>query len=230
MENDDDTDGWEADVDALLREREQAHRRPEMTLPQHLSVTSLVELRQDPQALARRLARPRPTRPDLDARRGTAFHSWVQRHYGSVRLIDFEDLPGDGYGSFEDAEDLAALQSAFLESEWADRTPVEVEVPFEISVAGIVVRGRIDAVFGPDSPEGTWTVVDWKTGHEPAGDEMKAAALQLAVYRRAWASLREIDPARVRAVFHYVRSGRTVAPTELPELPHAEELAELTRD
>lgn len=103
-------------------------------------------------------------------------------------------------------------------------------MPFEISVAGIVVRGRIDAVFGPDSAEDTWTVVDWKTGHEPAGDEMKAAALQLAVYRRAWASLREIDPARVRAVFHYVRSGRTVAPTELPDLPHAEELAELTRD
>lgn len=229
--DEDDPDGWGADVDALLRERELAHRRPDLTLPQHLSVTSLVELRHDPQALARRLARPRPTRPDLEARRGTAFHSWVQRHYGSVRLIDFEDLPGDGYGSFEDAEDLAALQSAFLDSEWADRTPAELEVPFEISVAGTVVRGRIDAVFGPDgSTEGTWTVVDWKTGHEPSGAEMEAAAVQLAVYRHAWAALQGIDPSRVSAVFHYVRTGRTVAPAELPELPHAEELAELTRD
>ena len=229
--DEDDLDGWGADVDALLRERELAHRRPDLTLPQHLSVTSLVELRHDPQALARRLARPRPTRPDLEARRGTAFHSWVQRHYGSVRLIDFEDLPGDGYGSLEDAEDLAALQSAFLNSEWADRTPAELEVPFEISVAGTVVRGRIDAVFGPDgSTADTWTVVDWKTGHEPSGAEMEAAAVQLAVYRRAWAALQGIDPTRVSAVFHYVRTGRTVAPAELPELPHAEELAELTRD
>ncbi|WP_371750555.1 ATP-dependent helicase [Mycobacteroides sp. LB1] len=228
-ENDDDPDGWTSDVDALLREREQAHRRTEVALPQHLSVTSLVDLRHDPQALARRLARPRPTRPDLEARRGTAFHSWVQRHYGSVRLIDFEDLPSDGYGDLEDAEDLAVLQSAFLDSEWADRTPVEAEVPFEISVAGTIVRGRIDAVFGPDSgTDGTWTVVDWKTGHEPSGAEMEAAALQLAVYRQAWAALQGIDPAQVNAVFHYVRTGRTVAPAELPELPQAAELAGLT--
>ncbi|GKT31294.1 DNA helicase, UvrD/REP type like protein, partial [Aduncisulcus paluster] len=169
--DEDDPDGWGADVDALLRERELAHRRPDLALPQHLSVTSLVELRHDPQALARRLARPRPTRPDLEVRRGTAFHSWVQRHYGS----------------------------------WADRTPAELEVPFEISVAGTVVRGRIDAVFGPDvSDEGTWTVVDWKTGHEPSGAEMEAAAVQLAAYRHAWAALQGIDPSRVNAVFHYV--------------------------
>ncbi|MUM16543.1 ATP-dependent helicase [Mycobacterium sp. CBMA271] len=230
-EDDDDMDGWTADVDALLREREQAHRRPELALPQHLSVTSLVELRHDPQALARRLARPRPSRPDLEARRGTAFHSWVQRHYGSVRLIDFEDLPSDGYGDFEDAEDLAALQSAFLDSDWADRTPADVEVPFEISVSGTVLRGRIDAVFGPDSgTAGTWTVVDWKTGHEPSGAEMEAAALQLAVYRQAWAALQGIDPARVNAVFHYVRTGRTVAPAELPELPREAELSALGRE
>ncbi|WP_078292263.1 ATP-dependent DNA helicase [Mycobacterium sp. D16R24] len=228
QDEDEDHDGWAADVDALLREREQANRRPEITLPQHLSVTSLVELRQDPQALARRLMRPRPTRPDLEARRGTAFHSWVQRHYGSVRLIDFDDLPGDGYGEFEDAEDLAALQSAFLASQWADRTPAEIEVPFEISVAGTIVRGRIDAVFG--SRDGTWIVVDWKTGHEPSGVEMEAAALQLAAYRHAWAALQGIDPARVSAVFHYVRSGRTVAPAELPELPQASEFAGLTGD
>lgn len=227
-DEDEDLDGWAADVDALLREREQAHRRPEITLPQHLSVTSLVELRKDPQALARRLMRPRPTRPDLEARRGTAFHSWVQRHFGSVRLIDFDDLPGDGYGEFEDAEDLAALQSAFLASQWADRTPAETEVPFEISVAGTIVRGRIDAVFG--SRDGTWTVVDWKTGHEPSGVEMEAAALQLAVYRQAWAALQGIDPAQVSAAFHYVRTGRTVAPAELPELPQATEFAELTGD
>jgi DNA helicase-2/ATP-dependent DNA helicase PcrA len=155
----------------------------------------------------------------------------VQRHYGSVRLIDFDDLPGDGYGEFEDAEDLAALRSAFLASQWADRTPAEIEVPFEISVAGTIVRGRIDAVFGPDSStDGTWTVVDWKTGREPSGVEMEAAALQLAVYRQAWAALQGIDPAQVSAVFHYVRTGRTVAPAELPELPQATEFAGLTGD
>ncbi len=32
-------------------------------------------------------------------------------------------------------------------SPWAARTPVDVEVPFDMVIGGIVVRGRIDAVF-----------------------------------------------------------------------------------
>jgi DNA helicase-2/ATP-dependent DNA helicase PcrA len=46
----------------------------------------------------------------------------------------------------------------------------------------------------------------------------------LAVYRLAWAGLAGCPVDQVRAAFHYVRSGRTVAPEKLYD---AEELAAL---
>jgi DNA helicase-2/ATP-dependent DNA helicase PcrA len=88
-----------------------------------------------------------------------------------------------------------------------------------------VVRGRIDAVFAED--DGGFTVVDWKTGAPPdTADAQRQAAIQLAVYRAAWAALSGCPVERVQTVFHYVRSGRTVRPAVLPD---ATELAALLR-
>jgi DNA helicase-2/ATP-dependent DNA helicase PcrA len=55
-------------------------------------------------------------------------------------------------------------------------------------------------------------VVDWKTGRQEDAD-----ALQLAVYRLAWAEAHGLAPEEVDAVFHYVRSGRVVRPSDLPD-------------
>ena len=82
--------------------------------------------------------------------------------------------------------------------------PIDVEVPFDMVIGGTVVRGRIDAVFADD--DGGVTVVDWKTGDPPDTEEAKRhAAIQLAVYRLAWAALRGVPAESVRAAFHYVR-------------------------
>ena len=43
-----------------------------------------------------------------------------------------------------------------------------------------------------------------------------ADALQLAVYRQAWAELAGVPVEAVRAGFFYVRSGELVEPPELP--------------
>ena len=103
-------------------------------------------------------------------------------------------------------EELAALQEAFAVSPWAARTPVAVEVPFEMAIGDTVVRGRIDAVFA--DPDGGATVVDWKTGEPPHGPEaMRQAAVQLAVYRLAWAALSGCPESSVRTAFYYVRTG-----------------------
>ncbi|MCW2655716.1 MAG: helicase, superfamily [Mycobacterium sp.] len=213
---DDDPDGWAADVDALLAERARAAEPTNMAFPHQLSVSSLVELGRDPDGAAQRLLRRLPVRPDPHALLGTAFHDWLQRFYGGQRLFDLDDLPGaDEHGA--DAADLAELQQAFTASSWAARTPVDVEVPFEMVIGDTVVRGRIDAVFA--DPDGGTTVVDWKTGEPPATREaLHHNAVQLAVYRLAWAALRGRPVSSVRAVFHYVRSGRTVTPDALPDV------------
>jgi DNA helicase-2/ATP-dependent DNA helicase PcrA len=218
-----DPEGWAADVTALLAERARAQNaRPEVTLPAALSVSQLVELAEDPEALAARLRRPMPYPPNPHARRGTAFHAWLEQRFGATRLLDLDELPGaadDGAAADEDLDELCA---AFLASEWAQRLPVEVEVPFETVLfddgvdgpgGGTVLRGRMDAVFA--DPDGGATVVDWKTGAVPDPARLPALAVQLAAYRLAWAALAGFPVERVRAAFHYVRADVTVSPTDL---------------
>jgi DNA helicase-2/ATP-dependent DNA helicase PcrA len=223
-----DSDGWAADVDALLAERDRAPHAVPAELPGQVSVSTLVELSRDPQAALQRLHRRLPQRPDPHALLGTAFHEWVQRFFHAERLFDLDDLPGavDSEVGRGCAEELGELQAAFVMSPWAARTPIEVEVPFDMVIGKTVVRGRIDAVFA--DTDGTATVVDWKTGEPPDTPEAKEhAAIQLAVYRLAWAALRGCPPQSVRAAFHYVRSGQTIRPETLPG---AEELAALLTD
>ncbi|BBZ18117.1 ATP-dependent helicase [Mycolicibacterium gadium] len=209
------TEGWVSDVDALLAERDRAHERAVPPLPKQLSVSALVELGRDPDAAAQRLRRRLPSRPDPHALLGSAFHDWVQRFYHADRLFDLDDLPGAMDHATTVADELVELQAAFAVSPWAARTPIDVEVPFDMVLGGRVVRGRIDAVFGDD--DGGATVVDWKTGDPPDTPEAKQqAAVQLAVYRLAWAALQGCPAQSVRASFHYVRSGLTVTPDDLP--------------
>ena len=215
-EGDPDIARWRREAEMLIAERdERAHRDGpiEVAVPAHLSVSQLVVLRRDPQALARSLRRPLPHRPLPHARRGTAFHAWLEQRYGAVRLIDIDELPGAADDDAAADEELAALQEAFLSGEWADRTPVEVEVPFATTIAGVVVRGRMDAVFA--DPANRFDVIDWKTGRRPSGADAEAAAVQLAAYRIAWASLAGVPVNRVRAGFHYVREQVTVRPVDL---------------
>jgi DNA helicase-2/ATP-dependent DNA helicase PcrA len=222
---DDDAEDWAADVDALLHERARAAQPPAATLPSGLSVSSLVDLARDPEHAAQRLTRRLPARPEPHALLGNAFHDWVERFYGAERLFDLADLPGaaDSDIAQRDADELNALQDAFLASPWAARTPVAIEVPFEMAIGGRVVRGRIDAVFA--EPDGGATVVDWKTGEPPRGSEAaRHAAIQLGVYRLAWAALSGCQESLVRTAFHYVRTGQTVVPDALPR---HQELAEM---
>ncbi|MGF0317008.1 ATP-dependent helicase [Nocardia fluminea] len=221
----DDPEGWVNDVDALLAEFTAAElAEQQVELPGQLPATALAELRADPTRLAARLRRPLPYPPNPMARRGTAFHAWVQSWFGTEQLLGLDELPGAADSTTEMGradQELAAMQSAFRRSPWAHRNPVDVEVPFETSIAGTVIRGRMDAVFA--EPGGRWIVVDWKTGAEPGPADEPAVAMQLAVYRLAWARLMAARTGetedrmlqRVGAAFHYIRSGRTIAPAQL---------------
>ncbi|MET8042976.1 UvrD-helicase domain-containing protein [Micromonospora sp. NPDC005215] len=207
---------WQREADLLLAERAELTRLSgavEVALPGQLSVTQLVALRRDPAGLARTLRRPVPAEPNPYARRGTAFHAWLEQRFGADRLLDLDELPGAADADAAPDEALVELQERFLASEWADRSPVEVEVPFATVIAGVVVRGRMDAVFA--RPGGRFDVVDWKTGAQPTGPAAEVAAVQLAVYRLAWAELAGVPVDRVGAAFHYVRHGVTVRPADL---------------
>ncbi|MEV0229840.1 ATP-dependent DNA helicase [Nonomuraea sp. NPDC050786] len=204
---------WERDTDLLLRERELNRRRPAtvVELPTKLTVSSLVTLAGDPRELARRIRRPVPVKPAPLARRGTSFHKWLETRWDQQRLIDDLELYDE---ELEEADvRLAELQERFEASEWADRRPLDLEVPFETMIADRLVRGRMDAVF--ELPDGGYEVVDWKTGQPPKGKAARVASVQLAAYRLAWSHLAGVPLEKVRAAFHYVRANRTVRPVNL---------------
>ena len=210
----DDSLGWAADVTTLLQERAVTARSViDVDLPGTMSVSALVELADDPAGLARRLRRPIPLEPATELRRGTAFHEWLERFFRGEALVDVRDLPGAGDFAAGVDEQFDRLRDQFMTSAWAGRVPTDIEVPFATRIAGIGIRGRIDAVFA--DPDGGITVVDWKTGKPPPQHRRAAVGVQLACYRLAMAELSGVELPKVRAAFHYVATSTTLAPADL---------------
>jgi DNA helicase-2/ATP-dependent DNA helicase PcrA len=206
---------WELDAGLLLAERDQQRHRGHgpvpVPLPSRLSVSELVALARDPDELARQVRRPMPRPPARQARRGTAFHRWLEERFGQQRLIGDDELFADP-GESDDG--LIELRARFEAGEWGGRWPREVEVPFDMLIRDRQVRGRIDAVFADH--DGGFDVVDWKTGQPPRTEaDREAVAVQLAAYRLAWAALAAVTPDKVRAAFYYVRHDLTVRPADL---------------
>ena len=144
-----------------------------------------------------------PRHTDSFAKRGTEFHLWLERHFESSTLFD-EDVFDPMVKS---DVPLKELQERWLASSWAKRTPHEVEAGFETVIAGVVLRGRIDAVY-KDGDE--FEVVDWKTGRVKEGDDLESASIQLAMYRLAYAKLHNIPIEKIKAAFYYVADDKTI--------------------
>jgi DNA helicase-2/ATP-dependent DNA helicase PcrA len=168
----------------------------------------LVALHEDPVALALNIRRPMPRGQDQYSRRGTAFHLWVEREFSDAATL-FSDEYLDYLDPLEDDSTLENLKASWLKSSFASRTPVRVEVPFETTIAGVLIRGRIDAIY---SDGDGYQVVDWKTGSKKLGE---SARVQLAMYRLAWAKLSGCDISKISAAFHYVPTGITDQPVDL---------------
>lgn len=195
-------DSWITDAQALIAEA--AHHKSgaiEVAIPPRLSTSSLVAVHASQEEMALSIRRPIPRSQDEYSRRGTAFHLWVEKQFGATSLFDDDDL--DYLDPIEEDGKLEDLKKAWQSSEYADRRPAAIEVPFETVIAGVLIRGRIDAVY--ETGDG-FEVVDWKTGSSLLG---KSAAIQLAVYRLAWAKLKGIDISKVSAAFHYVPTSVT---------------------
>ena len=204
--------GWAAEADLLLKRSRQRKPVQDIHLPGHISASMFVELGDDPDAVLAQLRRPVPREPGVAARKGTAFHAWVEEYFGTSGMLDLgEESGADAH--IDAAYGLDDMVDTFKNSEWAHRAPAFVEVPVETSIAGVVVRGRIDAVFR--NADGSWELVDWKTGRRPSGGRLASRSVQLAVYRLAWARLKGVPLETVSAAFYYVPDDAVVRPHDL---------------
>ena len=206
--NSDGVQSWAIDAAALINEfKLQSSQGEKVLLPPRLSTSTLVRLHENPLTLAQDIRRPMPRTTDEYSRRGTAFHLWIEHHFGAATLFDDDDL--DFLDPLIEDAKLEDLKAKWLSSEWANRTPVAVEVPFESVINGVLIRGRIDAVYQDGAK---FEVVDWKTGSKKLGE---SAAIQLAMYRLAWSKLKGVDISSVSAAFHYVPTSVTDRPADL---------------
>ncbi|AWB81426.1 DNA helicase II [Corynebacterium yudongzhengii] len=220
-------DFWEREVDALIEEHE-ALSAPvvEVEIPGDLTATDMVNLSADREQFARRSRRPVPFKPNAYAKRGTAFHQWLEDRFGAQSLLDEDQLPGIGEPDLDD-EQVAELKDAFLRSPWAQRTPTYVEYPFEVAIGTTMVRGRMDAIFR--QPDGSWLIVDWKTGRPPVGEQKRSAEMQLAVYREAWRRIVGED-VPVDAEFYYVLHDQRLKPDDLYDGERLKEMLSLSAE
>ncbi|GHF68474.1 ATP-dependent DNA helicase [Streptomyces mashuensis] len=223
-------DSWDRDLDALAGELRRARATVhDVPLPATLTASELVRLAADPDTFARELARPMPRRPQPAARRGTRFHTWLQSRFDTLPL----PLPGPDEHEPEpehdepDPYDLEALKEAFARTPYAHRTPHRVEHPVQITLAGRLIRGRVDAVYRDENDPGRYEIVDWKTGRTtpgPPGTPGGPDPLQLAIYRLAWAEQHDLPLTSVDAAFVHIPDGTVVRPTGLPDRPALERI------
>ncbi|MGO1320500.1 MAG: ATP-dependent helicase [Galactobacter sp.] len=213
---------WWEEARLLLAQRSADAEPAGLVLPGHVRASLFVEAADDRATVERDLRRPVPHQPGIEARQGTAFHAWVEEHFGTPALFDLDDEPIYQDQDHVEGPDLEGLKSRFLESVWAQRAPVFVEAPVETRIGPVSVRGRIDAVFR--DADGRWDLVDWKTGRQPSAQELPKKALQLAVYRLGWARLHNIPVDQIDAAFYYVSTGKTVRPHSLAGEEELEEM------
>ncbi|WGD36383.1 ATP-dependent DNA helicase [Lysinibacter sp. HNR] len=234
------------DLILLLEERQRENTRGEgALLPQRITASGFKDFISNPDEIVRRMRRPVPQKPFAQTRLGTQFHEWVEQRYATPRgsaipllddvfspFIDPEhDIDGEASGAADGSHEggsitLAQLQATFEASEWGDRQPVEVEREIHIPFAGRTLVCKIDAVYSQNI-EGVehFEIVDWKTGRAPRTEaEIAERQLQLALYRVAYATWKNIELDRVSVALYYVAENTIIRPTSLPSLEQMESI------
>ena len=129
-----------------------------------------------------------PRKPRESARRGTAFHKRIELHNQGIATLDLDDetvsgITGDGIEAMSGLGDTTPPDelvvdpwAVFTDSRFHRVKPVLVETPFEITMDGRSLRGKVDAIY---HAEDRWEIVDYKSGRKNTSD---ARSVQLMAY------------------------------------------------
>ena len=186
-------DALSADRRALaahLRERgvDDADGGAERTLST-VSVGGVIDYATCPKRFYWTSVRPLPRFSGPAARIGTEIHRWIERRAsGQGQLLEVDDAVDLTQEELAgDPGRVGRLRESFLASRFSGAVPLFAERAFLLRVGAFTVGGRIDAIYG--EPDGSWEVVDWKTGTGTADP------LQLELYGLAcveiWGKRRE---------------------------------------
>lgn len=216
------------EIAALLLERAQRTTRAAATAPARIPASMFKDFVHNYAGTVRQLERPMPERPYPQTRIGTDFHAWIEHRFETVGAgaslddalweADADDTDRDApVAVAEHDAELRRLQHNFLQSEWADLRPLEVECevnyvlqPSDGGAAHVMIC-KLDAVFA--RADGRVEIVDWKTGGAPATPAQRAERmLQLAHYRVAYHHARGIPLENIDVALFYVGENLVLRP------------------
>jgi DNA helicase-2/ATP-dependent DNA helicase PcrA len=191
----------------LIRGRSRVSSHP--PLPSQLSVSSLIDYFRCPKLFYWSQVRPLPRRSSRKAKLGTEIHRWVElQSRGQATLIDLDEWPDLSVEErLGDAPSPSELKESFRASRFAKMTPLYAERPFLLYLDGMVVGGRIDAVYG--TADGPWEIVDYKTGDQPSEDNDQTR-LQLDVYALACVEIWRKRPEDLTLTYFYLKTRQEV--------------------
>jgi DNA helicase-2/ATP-dependent DNA helicase PcrA len=187
-------DSWAESIEHLTAQRDNQTAE----VPVRIPASRYAEWAMDVSKVKEGNRRPVPSRPYRAARIGTEMHLWIEQGVYDEGPFEFGDND-----SIDDEVDIDELKATFIASRWNGMKPEHREIEILLPQGRHIVVCKIDAVFTID---GRWTVVDWKTGAKPSTDDEKdVKAMQLVLYRRAFAAWKGIPVTDVDAVLYYVK-------------------------
>jgi DNA helicase-2/ATP-dependent DNA helicase PcrA len=202
-------------IDLLLAERaEMAIRSKQVKLPVRISASRFKEFIYDLPKIIKMYRRPMPEQPYKQTMAGTLFHSWVEQRFGVLSAsdeLDVTELIHEDEATTKTVEELRAI---FEESRFSKMTPHSIESEIQVTIKGNTFICKLDAVF---KTETGYEIVDWKTGKPPIGEkEIADRALQLALYRMAFARLHGVKPESIEVCLYYVADDLEIKPEVVP--------------
>jgi DNA helicase-2/ATP-dependent DNA helicase PcrA len=203
-----------AEARLLLEERARYRAGTVLELPSHLGVTAAAALSQQPDAFAVKARRPLPSEPNNQALLGQIFHARVEawlRSSPEQAAFDLAEL--DVASDNQLGRRVDALMATFTNSQWAspggDLKLVDLERSLAVTVGGVTLRGRVDAIF--EDSTGQLVLVDWKTGglDRATGQPKPEHVGQLQLYRAMLSKLRNVPTTQIKAAIYYVKDDHT---------------------
>lgn len=101
--------------------------------------------------------------------------------------LEIDTSNEQGRRAYDHAEEMVGALADHIEA-MSDLQEIRVEVPFDVRISGVRVRGRIDRL---ERVEDGWRIIDFKTAKDGLKTKMKNASdnAQLALYQLALAAL-----------------------------------------
>ena len=202
-------------IDHVLSDEASRAKSPTPTWPVRIPASQFDRWVFEPEKMLQARLQPRPATIGTAQQQGTLFHEWVEGFFAEsagAHLSADVDIDSDEHIEYPD--DIVGWQEAFEKSPYASMRPLALEREIHYPLAGHLIICKIDAVF---EHEGRVLIIDWKTGREPQGVEHTTRkALQLALYRLAWADWAGVDVNQVDAAFWFSATDHTLKPDSLP--------------